>query len=731
MSVAGLPGITAARQVRVTARPTIFVARDNSNTLVRFQANDTDAPAGRLRISDGSGVPIGTSGMLRSGDALHGEFWLRIDRPRDVVTELVLPGAPSALRSRHRLEPAPRWSVYWLSGLDIEELATKLNGLGSLKASIAIEELRTLGTRINPMPASLDAPGDEWDIMDRFRAVEVRALEMGLRLSNAPFVRNLNRVPTTLPRIVSAAGFSYLSVNVTSGFINIEGSTRSTIGALGADLSIGPNAPDQGDLAVRLESAVNDLELAGSERDFLVLMDTVAGDARGKKDAADTWNARYLSPRIEFDPPTLDPPDGAGTVILNPRSERVPDLTTAALIGEEHRRFSTLPVRQLQDSMAAALDADTDAPAGSIATSIPGTFVHNASPFARSEYVETDDASFMASDVPPNGYAFFPDVIRPQSVVVGARVEMTSSSLSVRLDPDTGNIASVVKRSDGTECAGRGGLNVVPHASLVSSNLVNLAGVGYELRTERWSSERGRIQTTIRTYESTDYLDIINTYEEIGRRAIQTEFNAQFAAAAMAREVPLGVHVGAQQTRPLQAGRWAALLDTTDLGSTRNALVVNADSATHVSAEGSTLRYHGPAGRQRFRLHFRRGYLLERQLYEIGRGFDPMMSWHASGGGDSVIPSYGSLLSLDRAEIVIARIRPGPDVRSLDVFMRDLAENGGPVRLDGGLLQYRSWLPLSPTGAPLGTEPPQTGVAELNVPPSGLAAVRLSGVSFR
>jgi hypothetical protein len=101
----------------IEARPTaLFQQPDGRNNLLRVTATGVDAPAARARVFDRRGTLVGTAGLLPAptGTALVGEVWVPLGAPADFTIELEV-AKQRVLRTRVRLVPPRRWTLYWLA----------------------------------------------------------------------------------------------------------------------------------------------------------------------------------------------------------------------------------------------------------------------------------------------------------------------------------------------------------------------------------------------------------------------------------------------------------------------------------------------------------------------------------------------------------------------------------------------------------------------------------------
>ena len=101
---------------RRRARHTLYQQPDGRNNLVRVTVAGLDAPAARARVIDRRGTPVGTAGLLPSGTGttFAGEVWVPLSGPSDFQIEVEV-GKKRVARTRVRVVPPRRWTLYWLS----------------------------------------------------------------------------------------------------------------------------------------------------------------------------------------------------------------------------------------------------------------------------------------------------------------------------------------------------------------------------------------------------------------------------------------------------------------------------------------------------------------------------------------------------------------------------------------------------------------------------------------
>jgi alpha-mannosidase len=129
-------GRRAAQQPTIEARPTaLYQQPDGRKNLVRIAVAGLGAPAARARVTDRRGALVGTAGLLPlgAGLTLTGEVWVPLSQPVDYQVDVEV-GRERAARSRVRLTPPKRWTVYCLSSIhtdvgytDVQENALEIH----------------------------------------------------------------------------------------------------------------------------------------------------------------------------------------------------------------------------------------------------------------------------------------------------------------------------------------------------------------------------------------------------------------------------------------------------------------------------------------------------------------------------------------------------------------------------------------------------------------------------
>jgi hypothetical protein len=103
--------------ITVEAHATVLYQQpDGRNNLLRVAASGLDAPAARARVFDRHGTLVGTAGLLPSGagTTFAGEVWVPLSKPSEFQIDIEV-GRTRVARTRVRVVPPRRWTLYWLS----------------------------------------------------------------------------------------------------------------------------------------------------------------------------------------------------------------------------------------------------------------------------------------------------------------------------------------------------------------------------------------------------------------------------------------------------------------------------------------------------------------------------------------------------------------------------------------------------------------------------------------
>jgi hypothetical protein len=764
---------------RVEAQPTIFHAHPEGRlTLVRFVAHDVNAPAGRLRVYDGSRRLIGTAGVLPREGGLYGELWLPLERPTQVASELEYPGRRGPLRTGHTLRPTPRWTLYWFNVCDPAALEHALSRVPRLARGAVRAAYVEAGVALNPYAGAVAAV----DHLSLIRMGEHAALiadRLGVPMSTAAVVGGA--VPGTgVVQALAGAGVQVVLARDTGlgqpSWLEAPGGSRVLVLAAGggdrsselgfaespdrmmervaAALAVEPSlfpAPDPGRRA-HAGRAADELRVT------LVADEAPAADLGRRLTNVLEWNRRFAFPRIV--------PAGAETVSDLVRQARdvarlspagaLDYLDTLALAGARDAARQTTAADALA-ALARLLSGRHAAPeapeallaviGGEVDSVVPGALVFNPTPIVRSDVATANDGTTrVVTHVPPWGYAFVAgESAVPEETSLDA-VSITSRTIEgavgrVVLDRDSGAVASLLTPAgDDLVRAGGDGLNVVPGANLERLERVRLPGVGTRLVAERWSSAYGQVRTTLTVYDALPWLDIENRFDsgEL-RRTTTAEADRRASEAGVAREILFGFDA------PSATVSWDAPLE-------RRTMLAPVPRARHLRFVGlsrpfgsvylrgldapefsvmtdGTLISTASRGVVRYRVASVPGPALTDDGDRFGWGAEPLFAAACDGREGGRLPRFGSLLKLDQTGAAIVGLRPDGD--DVIVYVMEQAGAGRFVSLGFGLLRFAGARLVDFVGRDRGipaAEAPDGATFELAA--WGVVAVRLTGVAL-
>jgi hypothetical protein len=718
---------------RVTAVATPFQSHpDGATVLVRFAATGVDAPAGRLRVYDGGRRLLGTAGMLNTGTELLGELWMPLPRTTTVRSELEAPGVRGVHRTTHRLVPPPRWTAYWLAVVDGAALDAHLDALDPLARTVRAGLLREAGLAVNPLAATADRARDHVAFLQQARIAAHVQRTLGIPVS--PLAWSADGVPPV--RVLGAlvgSGVTAVAYPAAAPAAQIV-----PLGMAGQILAVGVPAAATAD-GTRIETQIGAMEMGlggwllarsaepgSSERVVMLVSDDVEAVVQARANVEE-WNRRYAYPRIVVGAPAPQHFPSAPVIAAPaPSPSAIPgaDARAAARSADETR------AAEHSDRLFAALArlvGDADAPAaavaGAIGSAVPGTVVFNPTPYLRTEaLVDADGRLRMATDVPPLGYAYLPDLRDAPSVpapeAIAAPFTARAGDTTVRLDDETGAVASVID-PDGTEWV-HDGLNAVAGAVLTRVARQDLPGVGVRLHIDRRLPNGSPFRSVVTVHAGRRWIDVENTFAD---DAPAPDITFRFAAVPTraAWEVPGGVEERDVPVAGADHLRWVFLRGAQNV-------FLRAEGAPwfSIGADG-TFTSHAPPGRARYRVAADTLPATATDAARVGWSTEPLRVVHAS-GGDGPLPRWGSLMELDQAGAAIVGVADG-DADGVTIFVQELSGTGRTLTLAGGLLRFRTAEVVDFTGrvVPSAAAPVPGGVS-FPIRGRGFTAVRLGGL---
>jgi hypothetical protein len=779
-STLGVVGAGVARKTgrsqpapSVEARSTIFYAHPNGEqTLVRFVVSDAEAPAGRMRVYDASHRLLGTAGVIGSGGRLYGELWMGLRGATRVTTELDLPGRSSPVRTQHTLEPRRRWTLYWVTIVNPDDLVQRLGQLSPVELGLQLAILRSTEAGGNPYPLTA-VPSDTLDNIPFLRSAH-GALELERRYGIPSSPIALTTADTlglgSAPIAMNGAGVSYAIL--TDGDAQrpfeilpsrdgsrvvavspVPGGEAKTLG-----FGAGRDAMLQG-VEEWLTTSPTLLSPAYFHDSAVVLSSTVDDNRAAMAQAVTEWNSRFAYPRIE-----IGRPDGFFGLIERlgsapvrassdspARSAEDPhpfDVTDAA---STRRNDADDRIRKMLQPLNDILGATAPGIAGlasGYSSPFPGALVFNPSPTSRTDRVMLPDASErMVTDVPPMGYVYVPlggetrnqrPYLDPGDTAVGGQRH------TVRVDPVTGAIQSVFDRIDGREwVAADGAWNDVDGARVERVQRFRLPGIGARLVVTRSLGGR-RFETVITVYDDRGWVDLHNYSEG---DAVTVGFDLELRGPTVSWETPAGWEECAAPTGTFAHLRWTQLKADDGWRILFRALDAPFVRVSLASPPGVAGGDHGeghgdapprcrlvsfaPAGTSRYRFAFGDPFTSADEPWFFGWGAEPFVAATVRETGGTPLPSYGRLLRVSVGALALG-LQPAEDADGVILYLQDIAGVTRDVGVEPGILQFDDARVVDLVERNVGDRLPVTSDGTM-VPlrAFGVTAVRLRGLGLR
>lgn len=733
----------------ITAEATPFYAHpEGQRCLVRFFVSGLDAPAGRMRVFDGRRRQLGTAGVLPLGDGrLYGELWLPLGALGRLRTELEAPGLRRATVTWHALQPAPRWTVHWITLLDPQPLAARLQSLAPIPRAVTIATLERAGAMINPVPASL--PTADGDVPF------LRLAELGERVAQrtglvggrvAALTRAALDVPS-LATVLTASGITAAVVRDAPGegvyWLPAPEGSRFLIIAAPPGAAPGPlGFVEGGDRMVRqVEEFLSGRSPDGADRAALVIGSDVS-DLTLAMESVRQWNARFAYPQMvpgDLQGWVRAAASTAGMTQWTPRAPEARPLPTPLEVAESARRRAAESRRRVDGMLACVTPLlpgtgpALERIANQLALPAPGTLVFNPTSYTRTELIRMADGSErMATDIPPLGYAYFPHLPGDEgrwraAEDDGTRLAVETRQFRLALDADTGAIRSLVTAADGTEWAAQRGVNEVAGATLEAATREELPGVAARIVARRRVPGGNELRTEITAYMALPWIDIVNRVDGEVPGPMAYGFAFALRPTQVEWEIPAGT---ARGTPPCDSThlRWLRLA-----GDRGSALLATRETAfSHVDADGGLTGY-GPAGGSRFRIGLAAAdaWLLREDLWRFGWGMEPAVTAPVPGAGGAMLPSFGSLLVVDQPGVAIVGLQPAASGEGVIVYLQELGGHSRVATLGAGLISFEDARQVDLVERDIGPPPMimHNGVG-VTLPARGVAAVRLLGVSL-
>ncbi len=698
----------------VTAQPTVFHGHpEGRTTLVRFTAYGIDVPAGRLRIYDNPRRDLlGTAGMLRLGEVLYGELWLPLERRRTVTSELEVPGRRGIIRHQHTLTPQPHWTIYWLTIADPEALRHDLDNVDPWRRGVRAALYAAAGVRANPLSETRSpAASDHVEILRR--AIPARELEADLGIPTSPLalIESSTSLEPVTVAVLAGSGVRVLAVLESSDLpiqvLEIPGSSPLPVIAAPAirdpaTLGFGASQAEMVTSIERWLTATSAFHGAGFPANVVVVVGNDHTVSPAYLAAARSWNGRFAFPHIVVgaDPDHLLREVGAGRSVRAASTGRRPLSDPASLAdiaamreardGMTQKRATTLFAPLV--SLLGGAVGDLEVVARGVAPRFAGTVVLNTSPFTRTDVLRRPDGrEEIVTDVPGLGYAFVigpAEAVRAVDGVTGwERVpqseHLTGQAFRVSVNAATGAIERLVDTTGRAWVrAGSGGVNEVPEVTNSTLTRELLANVGTRITVVRQLRGGGMVRSRYTVYDTLPWLDIENLGEHEGNSPIEYRFSFALERPAVSWERPVG-----SVTQLAPVGEFVHLRWIRFQQEGRSVLFRGYHTPVASVSQDGMLINLAPPGIARFRLLFDGMSLVS--PWRFGWDSEPLHAVPASPGGSGLLPSAGSLFTVDQDEIAVLGVKPADDGDGLIAFLQDVKGEPRLVSLQPGLLRFR------------------------------------------
>lgn len=706
----------------VYASPTVFFGHPGGQSnLVRFRAENTDAPAGRLRVYDTRRQLLGTAGMLGVDGRLFGELWLDIQGPTRVTAELEMPGRRTPLRSSHLLTIPRKWTLHWVTVTDPETLLDRLSGLNTWDRAAVVSFLSQTGVKGNPF-GGRGKPTDGADHVEYLRA-STRAMELerrfGIPASAIAIAQSPDLRASTAPLALAGAGIRYalLLDDEHHAFYVYEGRDGSRIVTA---------SPPPGGNPRQLQFAAGRDTMAGAVESWLttspaleeqiypldaalIVSDAIEDNRLAMMHTLQEWLQRFAYPRIivgdvdEFFAraerlATDRPLFGVGNPMpfqheptLNDLRTRVASRVHAQRVRVENMvgaltRLLGREGKQLSD-FASAVDFAFD-----------GTLVFNPSPLPRTDVITvTDGTERMVTRVPGLGYVFVPDAAPAPDApyLEPGDAAIAGQRFTVRLNPETGSISSLYARDAGRDLAvdALGGLNDITTARLISLQRFRLPGVGSRLITQRRTTW-GVVDTTYTVFDDVPWVDIQNSINNLGRTPVRYEFALNLNTARVLWETAAGYEVQAPPTTNVAHLRWVHVQDQDRSGFLLRCLehpTVRVELAVLEGSGDETDRAKlisiTPGGTSRYRINTTSPTDAPDEPWRFGWHGEPFVTTEVTRGGRVPVGRFGQILTIEPG-VMLVGVKEADDDFGIILYLQEVMGYTRTIRVSPDMIQF-------------------------------------------
>jgi hypothetical protein len=739
--------LLGAGALQVTAEPTVFWAQPTgSQNLVRFAASGIEAPAGRLRVYDGSRRLLGTAGMLRSAGALRGELWLPLDRSVSVTSELEAPGVRGPHRTTHRLTPPKRWTIVWLTIAAPEDLTGALTDMPPIERAVQTAIWREAGVIANPLAAP-------WRLHQLDHAPFLRSdgdgqhlrRTAGIRTASVALIDDVDGYPVTTPIALAGNDVRYVvrrrGVAPYAWWSAPDGSHILAVTLpSGADPDLLGFADTPDVMATRVAAH---LAALATERPLTIVAQTAVHDRLPRMVASvREWNSRYAYPRIlvggadELADTTAAAPADVSIITLPPSNLPATAPVTSLSAGVAAER--TTAMRSRVDATMRPL-ADLLTPgdrhgdpgqrlARAIDTRVAGFVAVNPSPFRRTDVVTLPDGRRQrVTDIPAHGYAFVLDEgIAPLRIRSDAGVAPAEGqSLTVDIDPATGAVRSARDRA-GRERVGAGGFNAADGAVLLSIDQEEYPGIATEFVARRYAPAIGDFSSRICVWSDSPWIDIENEVEQSEGNTFAFGFDPAVSRQRLRWEVPAGHQETTEEIPSLTHLRWLSVD-----GDDGSVLLRGLESAVVDVRPSGALEFRAVGNISRFRVHAVATRPSVADCTRFGWNAEPISLIPVSGNAGGSVPRFGSAVVLDHTDAAIIGWDSSVDGTAMTVFLQNLTAESRFLTLGYGVLAWSAAHRIDFQGREIDSVSGVPDGLAIQTPGWGVIAVRLTGLRVR
>ena len=699
---------------RVEAAASVFYAHPSAETtLVRFSVFDANAPAGRMRVFEGSGRRLlGTAGVLGVGGTLFGELWLPLRSETRIVSQLEMPGLSQPLRTQHDITPQPRWTLHWITVADPEQAIRYLRSLPIWRRTAAIAMLRDVGVKGNPFAVS-ETPIETLDHVSLLRrGVPARQLEdeFNIPVSPVAMVRQVDLGMHGSVLALAGAGIGHAALwsdTETTKITTLRARDGSAVhvaaipaGSTPGDLGFGKGRDVMAKEVEHWLGRNREHQSSSQSSSVLVLVGTTIDDSLLQMaHAVADWNSRYAFPHIVvgnvssyFESARIDTtPLNIRSVVRRrpPGSEEISDAT----VRRESQRVDR--TAQMLAPLNALLQSNTPGVAGlaqHLGVQLDGVVIFNASPVPRTDLVTMPDGSEqMVTDVPAIGYAYLPTQTSsaPAPFLQLGPHSAFGQLFTVRLNPETGAISSLYSRTDDREWVrpNSRGLNAVRGAVLESVIRLRLPNIGMRLIAQRRTGDWGLLKTIVTVYDAQPWIDITNEFEDDTSEVLQYDFYFAVNRPQVAWETPAGFEEASAPLGSIAHLRWMRLRTEENW----QVLFRGLDSTyAACDADGRIVSF-APQRRSRYRIKVASPHAAPDEPWHFGWSTDPLQLAPVSGAATSArpLPRFGHLIRTDGPGVAVIGIKPADNGDGAIVFLQELIGATRSVKLTGGILGFR------------------------------------------